>query len=62
MAKKSIRPGQNTGPNGGIYQEVGPRGGKRSNYATIPDNHSAPPTTKPNSSWEPVRRTPDSKR
>lgn len=26
MAKK---PGENTGKNGGIYQEVGPRGGKK---------------------------------
>lgn len=29
MAKK---PGENTGKNGGIYQEVGPRGGKKDNF------------------------------
>lgn len=62
MATKTIRPGQNTGSNGGIYQEEGPRGGRRSNFATIPDNHIAPPTSKPDSSWTRVKRTPDSKR
>lgn len=35
MAKK---PGENTGKNGGIYQEVGPRGGKKDNFATVKDN------------------------
>lgn len=62
MAKNTIRPGQNTGSNGGIYQEVGPRGGKRPNFSTIPDDRPAPPTSKPDSSWARVRRTPDSKR
>ncbi|GLK53429.1 YjzC family protein [Maricaulis virginensis] len=55
-------PGSNTGRNGGIYQEVGPRGGRRPNYATVPDNTRLPPTTTPGSGWVPVRRTPDSKR
>ena len=62
MARKTIRPGQNTGNSGGIFQEVGPRGGRRENYTTVPDNRPAPPTSKPNSSWAPIRRTPDSKR
>ncbi|ELV2159423.1 hypothetical protein QNR63_002035 [Escherichia coli] len=44
MAKK---PGENTGKNGGIYQEVGPRGGKKDNFATVKDNERLPPTTKP---------------
>ena len=58
----NLKPGQNSGKNGGIFQEIGPRGGKQSNYATIPDNRQAPPTTKPNSSWEPVKRTPNGNR
>jgi hypothetical protein len=56
------RPGENTGRDGGIYREVGPRGGQRDNYATVPDNHRLPPTTTPGSSWSRVRRTPDSNR
>lgn len=62
MTKKTIRPGQNTGSDGGIFQEVGPRGGRRDNFTTVPDNHRAPPTSKPNSVWAPLKRTPDSKR
>lgn len=59
MTKK---PGQSTGKNGGIYQEVGPRGGKKDNYATVPDNKPLPPTSQPGHGWEQVKRTPDSKR
>lgn len=58
----TIKPGQNPGNNGGIYQEIGPRGGRQDNYATIPDNRIAPPTSKPGHSWEIVSRTPNSKR
>ena len=59
---KNLKPGENTGKDGGIFQEVGPRGGKKENFAAIPDDHKAPPTTKPGSSWEQVVRTPDSTR
>ena len=38
-----IKPGQSPGNKGGIYQEQGPKGGKKENFATIPDNHKAPP-------------------
>lgn len=55
-------PGSSTGRDGGIFQEVGPRGGRRPNYTTVPDNTRLPPTTSPGSRWVPVRRTPDSKR
>lgn len=55
-------PGQNTGRQGGIYQEVGPRGGRQSNFATVPDNKPLPPTTKPGHSWVSVKVTPNSKR
>jgi hypothetical protein len=59
MTKK---PGDSTGKNGGIFQEVGPRGGKRDNFVAVPDNKTLPPTTTPGSTWKPVKRTPDSKR
>ena len=42
MGKK---PGENTGKDGGIYREVGPRGGLKNNYATVRDNEKLPPTT-----------------
>lgn len=56
------KPGQNTGKNGGIYQQVGPKGGLKPNYVTVPDNKPLPPTTTPGSEWKPVKITPDSKR
>ncbi len=59
MGKK---PGTSTGKSGGIFQEVGPRGGKKDNYTTVPDNKPLPPTSKPGHTWKPVKRTPDSKR
>jgi len=58
----ALKPGQNTGNNGGIYQEVGPRGGEKPNFATVADHKPLPPTTKPGNTWQPVARTPDSKR
>lgn len=59
---KKLKHGENTGNNGGIFQEVGPRGGKKDNFATIPDNHTAPPTQEAGRAWVQVERTPDSKR
>lgn len=56
------RPGDSTGKNGGIYQEEGPRGGKKPNYSTVPDHTKLPPTTKPGNVWRPVKVTPDSQR
>ncbi|HFI8044385.1 TPA: hypothetical protein ACGSGH_004024 [Escherichia coli] len=56
------KPGENTGKNGGIYQEVGPRGGKKDNFATVKDNERLPPTTKPGHGWVLDKRTPDSKK
>ena len=58
----SMKSGQNTGKNGGIFQEVGPRGGKQPNFSTVPDHKPLPPTSKPGHGWEPVKVTPDSKR
>lgn len=53
-------PGTEVGNKGGIYQEVGPRGGKVDNYATVKDGHKLPPTTEPGHKWQPVKVTPDS--
>lgn len=51
----SKKPGSNTGKNGGIFQETGPRGGHKDNYATVPDHHRLPPTSKPGHTWEQVK-------
>ena len=56
------KPGNSTGRDGGIFQEVGPRGGARDNFATVADNKPLPPTTQPGNGWVPVSRTPDSNR
>lgn len=56
------KPGTNTGTHGGIFQEVGPRGGKVPNYTTVPDNRPLPPTTKPGHQWQQVKVTPNSNR
>lgn len=56
------KPGSNTGKTGGIFQEVGPRGGKQPNFAAVPDSRPLPPTTKPGHGWVPVKVTPDSHR
>jgi hypothetical protein len=53
-----MQPGQNTGNQGGISREQGPRGGLRDNYATVPVHRPLPPTSKPGNTWVPVKRTP----
>jgi hypothetical protein len=58
----NLKPGQDTGKNGGIYQQVGPQGGKQPNYTTVPDHRPMPPTSKPGHSWAPVKVTPNSNR
>lgn len=55
------KPGTNVGKQGGIYQDVGPKGGVK------PTRNSGghkplPPTTKPGHGWSPVNKTPDSHR
>ena len=60
--KMTKKPGESTGNKGGIYQEVGPRGGKIPNFSTVPDNKPLPPTTKSGHSWTPIKTTPDSRR
>jgi hypothetical protein len=55
-------PGSNSGDQGGIYQEIGPRGGRHDNFTTVPENRPMPPTTTPGSTWVPVKTTPHGKR
>lgn len=59
---KTLKPGQNTGKNGGIFQQVSPSGAGKPNYTTVPDGKPMPPTTKSGDAWKPVHKTPDSKR
>lgn len=58
----SKKPGSNVGKQGGIYQQVGPKGGAKPNYSTVADNKILPPTTKPGHTWKPVKKTPSSHR
>lgn len=57
----TLKPGEKSGNNGGIYVEVGPRGGIKDNFATIAE-------TKPRHQrnalkyWVLAKRTPNSKR
>lgn len=60
--KDTHKPGTNVGNQGGIYREVGPRGGEKQNFATVPDNKSLPPTTKPGHEWLLIEKTPNSRR
>ena len=55
-------PGSNSGDQGGIYQEIGPRGGRHDNFTTVPENRPMPPTSTPGSTWVPVNKTPHGKR
>ena len=57
-----LKPGANTGNEGGIYQQQGPKGGLMPNYVTVADHKPMPPTTKPGHTWKPLKVTPDSKR
>lgn len=57
-----MKPGSNTGNDGGIFQQIGPKGGRQPNFATVPDHKPLPPTTKSGHTWIPVQTTPDSKR
>lgn len=55
------KPGTNSGKKGGIYQEIGPRGGRIGNFTTVADNKPMPPTSSPGSTWKPIKITPDSR-
>ena len=57
----TTKPGESTGDNDGIFQEVGPKGGGRPNDASVADNKQ-PPTTEPGNTGRPVKTAPPSKR
>jgi hypothetical protein len=54
----TFKPGSNSGNQGGIYQEVGPKGGQKDNFTTVPENTKFPPTSKPGDVWKPIKTTP----
>jgi hypothetical protein len=58
---KEYKPGENTGKDGGIFQEVGQRGGRHEHYVTVADNKSLPPTSEKGQGWVRIHRTPDNK-
>ncbi len=58
----TLKPGQDSGKQGGVYQQVGPQGGKQPNFTTVPDHRPMPPTSKPGHAWTPVKVTPDNRR
>lgn len=43
----ALKPDQNSGKDGGIYKEQGPRGGMKDNFSTIAYNKKTPPTQNP---------------
>jgi hypothetical protein len=56
--KAEVVPGTSVGRDAGAFQERGPRGGMRDNFATIPENHRAPPTTIRGADWVRIGATP----
>lgn len=54
MAKKSGLPPGTPTPHSGIYEPVGPRGGRTNEQATSTEGHPLPPTDKPGNTWNPV--------
>ena len=59
---KTLKPGSNSGNTGAIYQEIGPRGGKKNNFTTVPEYTTLPPTSSPGHAWVPIDKTPHGKR
>lgn len=57
----NLKPGDNSGANGGIYQEVDQHDHELDNFATIKDHEKAPPTQHPGNTWKLKNRTPDGK-
>lgn len=51
MAGKGLKPGSET-PRSGIYQQVGPRGGKTTEQATSTKGNPLPPTDSAGSTWK----------
>jgi hypothetical protein len=58
----ALKPGQNTGKQGGIFQQLNTNGTPVSNYVTVADHKPLPPTSKPGHTWASIVTTPNSKR
>ncbi len=54
MAQKGIKPGAET-PRSGIYEKIGPRGGKTNDQATSTKGNPLPPTDKVGETWKLVK-------
>ena len=50
MATKGLKPGTRT-PRSGIYEQVGPRGGKTGEQADSTKDKPLPPTDQPGGRW-----------
>lgn len=51
---KGLPPGTPT-PRSGIYEQVGPRGGRTGEQADSTEGHPLPPTMKPGYSWDLIK-------
>jgi hypothetical protein len=60
MSKRTVEvvPGVSVGTDAGVFQERGPRGGMRDNFATIAEKRKAPPTTSKGAHWVRIDATP----
>jgi hypothetical protein len=53
---KTYKPGE-VAPCPGVYEIVGPRGGRTGDERTIPEGRKLPPTPKPDEEYRLARRT-----
>ncbi|SQJ26381.1 putative cytoplasmic protein [Salmonella enterica subsp. enterica] len=58
----TLKPGEKSGNNGGIYVEVGPRGGIKDNFATIAETKPRHQRNALKATGVLAKRTPNSKR
>jgi hypothetical protein len=60
MSRRTVEvvPGARIGRDAGVFQERGPRGGWRDNFATIAENRKVPPTTGKGATWVRIGATP----
>jgi len=54
MANDNLKPGTET-PTSGIYEQIGPRGGRTGEQATSTEGKPLPPTEKPGQTWNLVQ-------
>ncbi len=54
MSKEILKPGTPT-PQSGIYEQVGPRGGRTGEQVTSTERHPLPPTPKPGMGYREVQ-------